>query len=191
MVRTKKGQYFVLPDNGLVAPVVERDGLDTAREIQNAAWVLETPRSSTFHGRDVFSPAAAHLARGESFDAIGPVVRGLVRLEVKVAVVGDAEARGDIIALDDPYGSLITNVPGPALERLGYRIGDSVVVVLNGKPVTVPYVKTFGDVAVGASLLYVDSRGRLGLAVNEGNYSRKFNVEPPGTVVIARKASKP
>jgi S-adenosylmethionine hydrolase len=190
-VRTKRGQLFVLPDNGLVTPVVDRDGLDAAREITNAAWMLETPRSSTFHGRDVFSPAAAHLAAGWPFEQIGPPVTELVRLAPKTATVTADEARGDVIALDDPYGSLVTNVPGDALEKLGYRIGDKVTVVLNGELVTLPFVKTFGDVPVGESLLYVDSRGRLGLAVNEGNYSRKFHVEPPGTISIAKKGTPP
>jgi S-adenosyl-L-methionine hydrolase (adenosine-forming) len=60
-------------------------------------------------------------------------------------------------------------------------------VQLNKKPVTVPYVKTFMNVPVGESLLYIDSRGRVGIASNEGNYARKFNFSPPGTIFIPRK----
>ena len=63
IVKSKKGQYFVLPDNGLITPVTDRDGLDGAHEITNPAWMIGDKISSTFHGRDIFSPAAAHLAR--------------------------------------------------------------------------------------------------------------------------------
>ena len=72
IVKSKKGQYFVLPDNGLVTPVLERDGLDSAREITNQSWMIQAPLSSTFHGRDIFSPAAAHLAAGWDFNSRRP-----------------------------------------------------------------------------------------------------------------------
>src|ERR1700730_10616465 len=74
IVKTKKGQYFVLPDNGVITPVIERDGLDSAREITNTAWMLQPKVSSTFHGRDIFSPAAAHLAGGGDFTLAGAAV---------------------------------------------------------------------------------------------------------------------
>jgi S-adenosylmethionine hydrolase len=60
---------------------------------------------------------------------------------------------------------------------------------INKKPVSLPYVKTFMDVPMGESLLYIDSRGRVGVANNEGNYSKKFGVTPPGTIFIPRKAA--
>ena len=62
VAKTKKGQYFVVPDNGLITPVVERDGLDSAREITNTNWMIGQAISSTFHGRDIFSPSA-HISR--------------------------------------------------------------------------------------------------------------------------------
>ena len=62
IVKSKKEQYFVLPDNGLITPVADRDGVEGVREITNPAWMIGDKVSSTFHGRDIFSPAAAHLA---------------------------------------------------------------------------------------------------------------------------------
>jgi len=62
-------------------------------------------------------------------------------------------------------------------------------VQIDKKPVTVPYVRTFMDVPVGESLLYIDSRGRVGIANNEGNYSKKFNIVLPGTIFIPRKGA--
>ncbi len=72
VVKTKKGQFFVLPDNGLISPIVERDGLDSAREITNTRWMIGETVSSTFHGRDIFSPVGAHLAAGWDFALVGP-----------------------------------------------------------------------------------------------------------------------
>jgi S-adenosylmethionine hydrolase len=187
IVKSKKGQYFVLPDNGLIWPVIERDGLDSAREITNQEWMIQSAVSSTFHGRDIFSPSAAHLAAGWDYNLAGPEVAQLVQLTPKTSTTTDKGINGDIIGLDDPYGSLITDIPGNEFKKLGYNFGDKVTVQINKKPVGVPYVKTFMDVPVGVSLLYIDSRGRVGIANNEGNYSKKFAVTPPGTIFIPRK----
>src|SRR5713101_6006073 len=189
IVKSRKGQFFVLPDNGLITPVLDRDGLAIAREITNPAWMIEAPVSSTFHGRDIFSPAAAHLASGWDFNLVGPEVSQLVRLTPKASITTEKGIEGDIIGLDDPYGSLITDIPVDEFKKLGYNLGDKIRVEINKKLVTLPYVKTFMDVPVGDSLLYIDSRGRVGIANNQGNYSKKFDVTPPGTIFIARKGT--
>jgi hypothetical protein len=189
IVKSKKGQYFVLPDNGLITPVIERDGLDSAREITNPTWMIQSAVSSTFHGRDIFSPAAAHLAAGWDYHLAGPEVAQLARLTPKSSTTTDRGIEGDIVGLDDPFGSLITDIPGDEFKKLGYSLGDKVMVRINKKPVNLPYVKTFMDVPVGESLLYIDSRGRVGIANNEGNYSKKFGITPPGTIFIPRKGA--
>jgi S-adenosylmethionine hydrolase len=189
IVKSKKGQYFVLPDNGLITPVIERDGLDSAREITNPTWMIQSGVSSTFHGRDIFSPAAAHLAAGWDYSLAGPEVAQLVQLTPKSSTTTEEGIEGDIIGLDDPFGSLITDIPGDEFKKLGYSLGDRVAVRINKKPVNLPYVKTFMDVPVGKSLLYIDSRGRIGIANNEGNYSKKFGITPPGTIFIPRKGA--
>ena len=187
IVKSKKGQFFVVPDNGLVSAVIDRDGFEGAREITNQHWMIQAAISSTFHGRDIFSPAAAHLAEGWDYTIAGPEVPQLVRLTAKTAKVEAKGITGEIIGVDDPYGSLITDVSKEDLESLGYSLDDKVTVQVNKKPVTLPYVKTFMNVPVGAPLLYVDSRGRVGIAVNQGNYSKKFSIEPPATLFIPRK----
>jgi S-adenosylmethionine hydrolase len=191
IVKTKKGQFFVLPDNGLVSAVVDRDGLAGAREITNQSWMIQAAVSSTFHGRDIFSPAAAHLAEGWDYTIAGPEVPQLVRLNPKAASVEDRGITGDIIGLDDPFGSLITDITREDFEKLGYALDDKVTVQINKKPVSLPYVKTFMNVAVGDSLLYIDSRGRVAIAINQGNYSKQFAVEPPATIFIPKKNVPP
>src|SRR5215470_2066768 len=74
VAKSRRGQYFVLPDNGLLTLVNQRDGLEAAREITNPAWMIGAALSSTFHGRDIFSPAGAHLARGDDWTQVGPEV---------------------------------------------------------------------------------------------------------------------
>jgi S-adenosylmethionine hydrolase len=189
VVKSRKGQYFVLPDNGLVTPVLDRDGLDSAREITNPDWMIQAPISSTFHGRDIFSPVAAHLAAGGDFSLVGPVLPQLVRLNPKTSTTTDKGIQGDIFGIDDPFGSLVTDIQGDEFKKLGYRLGDKIFLEINKKSVILPYVKTFMGVPVGDSLLYIDSRGRVGIAINQGSYSRKFNITPPATIFILRKGA--
>jgi S-adenosylmethionine hydrolase len=186
-VKSKKGQYFILPDNGVITPVLDRDGLESAREITNQHWMIHAPLSSTFHGRDIFSPAAAHLAEGWEFDLMGPPVQQLVRLTPKTSVTSAKGIDGDVIGLDDPFGSLITDIAAEDFKQLGYNVGDKVAVQINKRAVLLPYAKTFMDVPVGEALLYIDSRGRVGIAINQGSYTRKFNITPPEKIFISRK----
>lgn len=189
IVKTKKGQYFVLPDNGIITPVIDRDGLDSAHEITNTAWMLKPQVSSTFHGRDIFSPTAAHLAEGWDYTMAGPVVPQLVALTPRTSSTRENGIEGDILGLDDPYGSLITDIPGDEFKKLGYALGDKIIVQLDKKPFSVPYVRTFMNVPVGEPLLYQDSRGRMGLAINQGNFSQAHKITPPGKIFIPRKGA--
>jgi S-adenosyl-L-methionine hydrolase (adenosine-forming) len=187
IVKTKKGQYFVVPDNGLISPVVDRDGLESAREITNSGWMIGDAVSSTFHGRDIFSPAGAHLAAGWDYTLAGPEVPQLVRLIPKVATVTEKGIEGEVIALDDPFGSLISDIRGDDFKKLGYALGDKVTLQLDKKPFTAPYAKTFMDVPVGEPLLYVDSRGRIALAINQGNFSQTHKILPTVALFIPKK----
>jgi S-adenosyl-L-methionine hydrolase (adenosine-forming) len=187
IVKTKKGQYFVVPDNGLITPIVDADGLEGVREITNPAWMIGDKISSTFHGRDVFSPAGAHLAMGEDWTHAGPAVDVLVRLNPPTATLDAKGITGEVIGLDDPFGSLITNISGEDFKKLGYALGDKVTVKIDKKPYTMPYVRTFMGVAVGEPLLYLDSRDRVGFAVNQRDFSKIYKVTPPVPVFIPAK----
>src|SRR5215471_2232580 len=127
IVKSQKGQFFVLPDNGLVSAVIDRDGLAGAREIATQSWMIQAAVSSTFHGRDIFSPAAAHLAEGWDYTIAGPTVGELVRLSPKTATIDVKGATGEVIGLDDPFGSLITDITREDFETLGYALEDKVV----------------------------------------------------------------
>jgi S-adenosylmethionine hydrolase len=187
IVKTKKGQYFVVPDNGLMTPIVDADGFDGAREITNPAWMIGDKISSTFHGRDIFSPAGAHLALGEDWTQAGPAVGELVRLNPTTATRDAKGIAGEVIGLDDPFGSLITNISGDDFKKLGYALDEKVTVKIDNKSYTLPYVKTFSGVPVGQPLLYLDSRDRVGFAVNQRDFSKIYKVTPPVPVSIPGK----
>jgi hypothetical protein len=186
VVKSKRGQFFVLPDNGLITLTADRDGLEAAREITNPAWMIGTALSSTFHGRDIFSPAAAHLARGDDWTQVGPEmdVAKLVRLDLKPATLDEHGLTGEVIATDGPFGNLVTNVSGEQFLKLGYARGQVVLVAIGGKAMEIPFVKTFADVPLKKPLLYIDSRGRLGLAVNQSSFAATYDVKPPVALSI-------
>jgi S-adenosylmethionine hydrolase len=188
VVHSKKGQYFVLPDNGVITLVEQRDGIDSAREITNPEWMIGSKLSSTFHGRDIFSPVGAHLARGDDWTTVGPEmsIKDLVRLDLKVAKIDDRGLNAMIIATDGPFGNLVTNVDGADFLRLGYQRGQGVPVKVGDKDLTLKFVRTFSDVPVGDPLLYIDSRGHLALAINQKSFAATYGIQPPAALSIPR-----
>jgi len=188
VARSKRGQYFVLPDNGLLTLVEQSDGIEAVREITNTDWMIGTKLSSTFHGRDIFSPVGAHLARGDDWTTVGPAmeVKSLVRLELKAVTLDARGLSATVIATDGPFGNLVTNVDAEDFLKLGYRHWDEVPVTVGGRNMNMKFVNTFSDVPVGQPLFYIDSRGRLGLAVNQNNFSAMYGVKPPAALSIPR-----
>ena len=189
VAESKRGQYFVLPDNGLLTLVEARDGIESVHEITNPAWMIGSRLSSTFHGRDIFSPVGAHIARREDWTQVGPAmpVKDLVRLDLKPVRLDDHGLTGRIIATDGPFGNLVTNVDSGEFLKLGYQRGDSVPITIGDRKMNLPFVKTFSDVPLQQPLLYIDSRGRFGLAVNQGNFSEKYGISLDIDIFIPRK----
>jgi S-adenosylmethionine hydrolase len=189
IAKSKRGQYFVLPDNGLLTLVEQRDGIEGVHEITNTDWMIGTKLSSTFHGRDIFSPAGAHVARGDHWTTAGPEVpvKDLVRLNLKEARLDDRGLTGEVIATDGPFGNLVTNVDAEIFLKLGYQRGDEVSVKLGDKEMKIKFVRTFSDVPLKQPLFYIDSRGHLALAVNQGSFAATYGVTPPVEFWIMRR----
>jgi S-adenosylmethionine hydrolase len=187
VVKSKRGQFFVLPDNGLMTMVEDRDGIEAAREITNQDWMIGARISSTFHGRDIFSPVGARIARGDNWTQVGPEIKQLVRLDLKSAKLEDRGLSGEIIALDGPFGNLVTNMDAEDFLKLGYQRGDRLKVTIASREIEMAFVKTFSDVPLKHPLLFIDSRGRVSFAVNQGSFAATYNVEPPQPVFIPHK----
>ena len=187
VVKSRRGQFFVLPDNGLMTMVEDRDGIEGIREVTNPDWMVGARISSTFHGRDIFSPVGAHIARGDDWTQVGPVVKELVRLDLKPARVADKGLSGEVIALDGPFGNLITNISTDDFMKLGYQRGDKLKVTIAGHEIEMPFVKTFSDVPLKQPLLFIDSRGRASFALNQASFAAAYGIDPPQAVFIPRK----
>jgi S-adenosylmethionine hydrolase len=191
IAHSRRGQYFVLPDNGLLTlfPTTGENQIIEAREITNPAWMIGAKLSSTFHGRDIFSPAGAHLARGDDWTQAGPSLDAakLVRLNIQNPTLDATGLHSEVLGLDGPFGNVILNIPSETFAKLGYHLGDPVPIAIADHTYTVPFVKTFSDVPVGSPLLYIDSRGRAALSLNQRNFAEKYNVTPGQTVSIPVK----
>jgi S-adenosylmethionine hydrolase len=189
VAKSRFGQIFVLPDNGLLTLVQDRDEIVEAHEITNRAWMIGSGISSTFHGRDIFSPAGAHAARGDDIAQAGPAldVSKLVRLDLHNATIDSSGLHGQVIGTDGPFGNLVLNIPSEIFAQLGYKLGDQVPITLDGKRHAFPFVKTFSDVPVGKELFYIDSRGRLSLGINQRNFSETYKVGEGAELTIPKK----
>lgn len=186
VAHSKRGQFFVLPDNGVITLVLQRDGIDAVREITNPEWTIGSKLSSTFHGRDIFSPVGAHLARGDDWKTVGPEmpVKDLVQLDLKIATIDEHGLNATVIATDGPFGNLVTNVDANEFLKLGYQRGQEVPVKIGDKELKIKFVKTFSDVPLNQPLLYIDSRGRLAVAVNQNSFAATYGVKPPAALFI-------
>jgi len=192
-ILTGRGDILIGPDNGLLLPAAERlGGVREARLLGNREWMLEKT-SSTFHGRDIFSPVAAHLAVGGDFSEVGPTVAAstLVGLRFPDPAVGDGVLESSIVYIDS-FGNLRLAGDREALRRAVGELtpGRSFRVEFaasNGSgPIieTAPWAKTFGEIPTGKPLLYEDSSGRLAFADNQADVASRLGVGVDRPVTI-------
>ncbi len=182
----EEDRLLVGPDNGLLVPAAEGfGGVVEAVEISASPWRLE-PLSATFHGRDLFAPVAACLAAGEPLAEAGRPLDPceLVELVRTAPRLGDDGALVAHAVLADGYGNVQLDAGHPDLAAAGVRLGRAVVVAAGGACVTVPFVRTFADVAVGEALLYEDPSGMLALAVNGGDAGTTLGLAPGDEVTL-------
>jgi S-adenosylmethionine hydrolase len=177
VVRTGDGRMLVGPDNGLLVPAAERlEGVEAAYEITNTEYALERV-SATFHGRDVFSPASAHLANGVDPSEFGPAVEAgsLVRLEIPQPDIGERRIRATCLYVDR-FGNIQLNVHAEQLERLGIVPGRRIEVELAMDRFYALAARSFAEARVGDIILYEDAYRNIALAISRGNAAQTFGV---------------
>lgn len=180
-IRTSRGDVLIGPDNGLLMdPAEALGGIEEARELTNRdLWLPVT--TSTFHGRDIFSPVAAHLSVGDAtFEQVGPAVppSELVRLDVAEPVVEDGGIVASVVYVDS-FGNVRLSARADALERAfgGLAPGTRVAATFGGQePLELAFAPSFGHVAPGAALLYRDSSGNLAMALNQGDLAARHGI---------------
>ncbi len=166
------GRRFVGPDNGLFTPF-----LHGARCFEIAGGqAVPPPRSATFHGRDLFAPAAAFLAAGGDPARLGPGVADPVRLDWPEAMRDGDTVEGECLRAD-PFGNVITSIRAQHLE--GARVSD---VQVEGRPAV--FVRAFGEGRPGELLAMIGSGGRLELAVREGDATREHGLRRGARVAV-------
>ena len=174
---TAGGRTFVGPDNGLFTPFLAGAGW---RAFELTAAEYRGPHvSRTFHGRDVFAPAAAHLAGGLEPHRLGPAVTDPVRLTWPEVLVAEGKIGGAVLHIDR-FGNLVTSIPGEALTSLGPEI----TVRVAGK--TLPLVRTYGELKRGNPGALVGSGNRLEIAVNAGSAAKTLRAGRGTPVVVSR-----
>jgi S-adenosyl-L-methionine hydrolase (adenosine-forming) len=176
-LRGKSGRLFVGPDNGLLVPAAEQHGgIEVAHEIANREYALE-PVSATFHGRDIFAPAAAHLAQGVDLGALGPTVEpdSLVRLELPKPEVSARRIRATSLYVDR-FGNIQLNLSRAHLEQFGIEPGQQVEIEHAGDRYYAFAARTFADARSGEVILYEDAYDNVALAISGGNAAQTFSV---------------
>jgi S-adenosyl-L-methionine hydrolase (adenosine-forming) len=174
-VRGGDGRLYVGPDNGLLLVAADRlGGVEEAVELARREYMLE-PVSATFHGRDVFAPAAAHLAGGVALSDLGPPVEPeeLERLEVPAPDIGQRRIRATVLYVDR-FGNVQLNLTSADLERFGIEPGATVEVEAAFERYYAVAAKTFADVRVGDIVLYEDAYRNVSLAINQGDAAQMF-----------------
>ncbi len=186
IVETERG-FYVGPDNGLLMLAAHKEGIVKVYHIVNPKYMLSRV-SRTFHGRDIFAPAAAHLAAGTSPSEFGPAIRDYVFPEFAKPQAGKGEVVGEVLHVDG-FGNIISNISAEDLERAGFREGDSLLVRLGAKTLTLRFCSAYGEVPAGAALAIIGGSGFLEVAVNRGSASRTFKAKVGGSFQVSGAAS--
>ena len=193
-LRVARGDILLGPDNGLLLPVAERlGGVVEARVLAAAEYRLERI-STSFHGRDVFAPAAAHLARGVDLAELGPAVEPaeLLRLAIPEPVVEPGRLRSAVIYRDTFGNAKLAGLAPDLPAALGpLQSGDALSVDLGERQIDATWQSTFGTTEPGEPLVYEDSYGRLCLAVNQGNAVKVYGLRDDEPVLITRRPLRP
>ena len=179
LIQTKQG-FFVGPDNGVLLLAVERQGITSIREITNTKLMLQQV-SRTFHGRDVFAPAAAHLANGLPPAEVGPEIRDVKKPEFSKVKCAKGTLTGEVLHIDR-FGNIITNVSKEELANI--NIKDCLNVASKCK-VTLKFGKTYAEAKPKEALALIGSHGYVEIAVNQGSAAEKFNAKPGDKIKLS------
>ena len=202
VLKTKSGHFIVTPDNGTLTLIAGSLGIAEIRQIDEVLNRRKnSERSYTFHGRDVYAYTAARLASGViSFEKVGAALPNeVVKIPYQQAVLDDKKIKGTIAILDVQYGNIWTNIPASLFNQLNIKVGEKMdVIIYQNNPdgnrekkyqAVLPYMETFGGVATGKPLAYLNSLLQLSFALNMGDFSSTYKIYSGNewTVEIAKR----
>jgi S-adenosyl-L-methionine hydrolase (adenosine-forming) len=172
-------QYFIAPDNGVLSMIFERESC-TVRHVTAEHYFLN-PVSPTFHGRDVFAPTAAWLAKAWQTEAFGEEITDHVRFTVPKPKPSGPAVKGVVLRVD-AFGNLMTNLTSDHIPPETLASG-SIKLTVNGKEIS-KMVRTFGDGSPGEPIAFFGSAGYLEIAVNRGNAARTLGANRGAEVAL-------
>jgi S-adenosylmethionine hydrolase len=178
-LRGSDGRLHVGPDNGLLAYAADKlGGVEEAVELANPSYRLE-PVAHTFHGRDVFAPAAAHLASGVGLGDLGPAIASddLVRIDVPEPSIGQRRIRATVLYVDR-FGNVQLNLTRDDLAKVGIESGSRLEIEVGFERYYAIAARTFAEVKGGDIVLYEDAYWNISLAINRGSAAEMFGVGP-------------
>ena len=183
VVETLDKKYFVGPDNGLFTDVIRTLGVKRAFEITNMLWFRRSVISATFHGRDIFGPVAAHLAKGENVEDAGPMITDLQKFERSEPALTAGRIRGEILHRDR-YGNLITNISAPILSKAAWKNGMTFDCTIRAQTVRAQFADRYSAVAQGDYVVLLNSQGLVEIARNFADASAGFNGAAAGDTLL-------
>ena len=174
-------QVFVGPDNGLLINAAKKQGHFNVYEITNDALFNKTI-SKTFHGRDIFAPIAAHIARGVRFENIGMKINNYHVIESPRPRINGKIVETDVEFIDD-FGNIITNMDGITFHSI-IHLEKTCIIKIKRKKIIVPYVSTYGNCPKQQLLLTTGSLGFIELAINQGNAAMTHGISIGDTIIF-------
>jgi len=181
-IETRAGARFVGPDNGLLWLAANQAGIKRIVKLASPRHRL-TNVSATFHGRDIFAPAAAYLWRGVPISALGPALRSIVQLDLPRPVDSARELRGEVIYVDG-FGNLVSNIDRRTAEQFGSRFRRKSLSVRIKRGAAMRLLEAYGDAPKGDPLAIFGSFGLLEVAVRDGNAAAHFAAGPGSSVSL-------
>jgi S-adenosyl-L-methionine hydrolase (adenosine-forming) len=188
-LRSGDGRLFVGPDNGLLMPAADRlGGVEAAHELANADYALDIV-SRTFHGRDLFAPAAAHLAAGVELELLGPplAIDALARLDLPEPQIGENRIHATVLYIDR-FGNVQLNLSREHMQQAEVPPGTVIEVELGLDRYYAVVARTFADARKGDVILYEDAYRNIALAISGGNAAELFGAAPGQDVRIRLQA---
>jgi len=175
---------YVGPDNGILMLSAQKEEIKRVCQISNPLLILSKV-SKTFHGRDIFAPAAAYLAKGKALSEFGPVIHNYVIPEFARPVVRGNKLLGEVMHIDD-FGNVISNIAIEDLEKIGAKENRFLNVEFREKIFHLRFCSTYGDASARQPLALVGSHEFLEISVNQGNAAKKFKVKIGDSVRLLR-----
>lgn len=188
IINVGRGDYLIGPDNGVLIPATRfLGGIKKVVEITNETY-MRKPVSPVFHGRDIFTPAAAYLSKGVKMEKFGKKLdpKNLVKAPYGEAIIKEDQISAKIISINK-FGSLHLNITHAAWDKFDVKVDDLLDLFFDDEELEAPFVTTFGNVEKGDPLIIKDDYGRIEVALNQGSFAKNHEVKIGDDFVVEKK----